>query len=90
MLDVASPRRRDSDLAAATISGAKSVLISRPSGPIARAAAKPVSPVPAASSRIVWPGCGANASSICSDTARDTSHIQLRSRSHPAAMACQV
>jgi hypothetical protein len=74
----------------ALISGAKSVKISRPSGPIVRAAAKPVSPVPVASSRIVWPGSGPNALSISSETARQASHIQLRSRSQPAAIACQI
>ena len=42
--------------------GERSLEISRPARPRRAAARKPVSPVPAASSRIVWPGCGSSRS----------------------------
>ena len=49
--------------------------------------AKPVSPVPAASSRIVWPGSSRNAVSISSETARDASHIAPRAPSNSQVSA---
>ena len=53
--------------AAESISGTRSELISVPPGWMSSAARKPVSPGPAASSMIVWPGWGAIAS---------TSHVE--------------
>ena len=63
--------RRRARRAASTMFGERSLEISRPASPRRAAARKPVSPVPAASSRIVCPGCGSS---------RSTSHSRDRAR----------
>jgi hypothetical protein len=81
-----SARRR----AAATISGAKSVIITRPVSPTMGAAINPVSPKPAASSRMLSPGCGSSLRTIHSLTGRDVFYSSSRSLYQPGAMASQA
>jgi hypothetical protein len=73
--------------ATSTIPGGRSVEISRPLSPISRAAANPVSPVPAPSSRMVWPGRGSSRASIQFVIPWENSRRYSRRRSQPGAMA---
>src|SRR5262245_28302412 len=85
-----SPSSAARRCAAFTIREEKSVEIKCPSPANRAMAAKPVSPAPAASSRRVWPGCGANLSTIHSPTAREASHTQSRRSSQPGAIRSQM
>jgi len=69
------------------MAGVMSVEISFPPGPRRSAARKPVSPVPAASSRMAWPGPGAIWSTSHSDVRRCRSSCLSRLRSHAPATA---
>ena len=55
------------------------MLISLPSAPIRAAAANPVSPVPAASSRMVCPGWGSSIATSALADGRETLHTHWRS-----------
>jgi hypothetical protein len=74
-------------LGPSTIAGGRSVEISRPLSPINRAAASPVSPVPAPSSRMVLPGRGSSWATIQSAIPCENSRRYSRRRSQPGAMA---
>ena len=80
-LDVLDPELAREPPAASTMSGERSLEISRPARPSRGAARKPVSPVPAASSRIVWPGCGSS---------RSTSHSLTGARRRPEQLAAAL
>src|SRR5690242_3658046 len=75
--------------AADSISGEKSDVISWPPGSISSAARNPVSPIPAARSRIVWPGWGWIASIIQVATGIVASRNQSAWFSHPWAARAQ-
>src|SRR3954468_1925984 len=75
--------------AAESISGEKSDVISCPPGSISSAARYPVSPSPAARSRIVCPGCGWIASTIASDTGMVSRANWSARASQPAAALIQ-
>ena len=74
---------------ACTICGEKSLEMSRPSSPRRLAARKPVSPVPAASSRSVCPGFGSTWSTSQSLTLRVDFHVSFRRRSQGLAILSQ-
>ena len=71
--------------AASSISGATSVDRRCPPGRRRGSARKPVSPGPAASSRIVSPGFGSSSATSRSDTSCVADQISSRCRSQPAA-----
>jgi hypothetical protein len=71
--------------AAESISGAKSDEISSPPGATSSAARNPVSPKPAASSRMTSPGWGSIASIIHAETGMEKVRWESRRASQPAA-----
>src|SRR4051794_32434222 len=75
--------------AAVSISGTKSEVISVPPGASRSAARKPVSPMPAARSRMVWPGCGSIASIIQTLTGMVCARNQSARADQPAAARAQ-
>ena len=75
--------------AVCSMSGEKSELISVPPGWISSAARSPVSPVPAASSSSVSPGCGLIASIIHAETGMYAVRSSSRRASQPAAASDQ-
>src|SRR5215211_4306072 len=85
-----SARRR----AAATISGVKSVTMTRPDSPTKRAAMSPVSARPAASSSTVSPDCGSSLRTIHSLTGPEFFALSVPAASHsapcsPTLLACR-
>src|SRR4051812_47546228 len=83
------PRCSARRCAAESISGAKSLVISVPPGWIRLAARNPVSPIPAARSRIVCPGCGAIASTIAVETGSESLPNLSACFSQPSAARTQ-
>ncbi len=82
----ASPKRP----ATSTIAGEKSVEITRPSLPTLSATRKPSSPVPDATSRMLWPGCGSRFSTSHAFTGPVTRIIQSFRSRQPEAISPQI
>jgi hypothetical protein len=82
-----SPSSAERRWAASTIAFEKSLTVPRPPDATSAAAAKPTTPVPAARSRIVWPGAGASRSSIRSVTGRAMLSKKACRSSQPGAIA---
>src|SRR5215210_4161788 len=73
-----------------SISGVKSVTMTRPDSPTRRAAMSPVSARPAPSSSTVSPGCGSSFRTIHSLTGREAFHSSSRRAYQPGATAFQA